>query len=186
MINTTELRAGTTLKEGGEIFEVISYQHTKIGRGSANIKIKARNLKTGLQVEKSFTSGAKVEEAETKKKKLQYLYKDNQLAIFMDTSSFEQFPISLSMLGEKEKFLREGEIYEVLTSEDVVLNVELPKLITLGIAETGPGVKGDTVSNVFKDAILENDLKVKVPLFINIGDKVKVDTRSGEYVERVK
>ena|SRR3990172_4034199 len=186
MINTTELRAGTTFKEGGEIFEVISYQHTKIGRGSANIKIKARNLKTGLQVEKSFTSGAKVEEAETEKKKLQYLYKDANSAVFMDSSSFEQFPIALPVLGEKDKFLKEGESYEVLIGEGVVLNVEFPRLMELKVTETGPGVKGDTVSNVFKDAILENNLKVKVPLFINIGDKVKVDTRSGEYVERVK
>ena len=186
MIPVTELRAGTTFKEGGEIFEVTSYQHAKIGRGSANIKVKARNLKTGQLVERTFISGAKVEEAETEKRKLAYLYRDSESLVFMDPKSYEQFPIKSSLVGEKEKFLKESETYEVLVSGESILSVDLPKLMEFRVAETGPGVKGDTVSNVFKDAVLENGIKVKVPLFINQGDRVKVDTRSGEYVERAK
>ncbi len=186
MIPVTELHSGTTFKDKGEIFEVTAYQHTKMGRGSANIKVKARNLKTGEPVQKTFISGARVEEADIDKKKLQFLYKDAESLVFMDPKSYEQFPIKNSILGDREKFLKEGESYEVLVFEEAVLNVELPKLMELAITETGPGVKGDTVSNVFKPATLENGLQIKVPLFINQGDSVKVDTRSGEYVERVR
>lgn len=186
MIPVTELRSGTTFKDKGEIFEVSSYSHTKIGRGSANIKIRARNLRTGESVQKNFTSGVKVEEADIEKRKLQFLYQDADNLVFMDSKSYDQLPIKKSVVGERAKFLKEGESYEVLVSADVVLNVELPKLIELKIAETGPGVKGDTVSNVYKPAILENGISVNVPLFVKSGDVIKIDTRSNEYIERVK
>lgn len=186
MIPVTGLRSGTTFEDKGEIFEVVSYQHTKIGRGSANIKIKAQNLKTGQQVQKTFISGSRVEEAYTKKKKLQFLYEDSESLVFMDLKTYDQFPIKTSVLGNRKKFLKEGETFEVLFFEDIILNVILPKLMELKVTETSPGVRGDTVSNVFKPATLENGMQIKAPLFIKQGDKVKVDTRSGEYVERVK
>lgn len=186
MLQVTELRVGTTFKEKGEIFEVVSYVHTKIGRGSANVKIKAKNLKTGDSTQKTFMSGAKVEEGETEKRKLQYLYRDSESLVFMDTASYDQFPIAISILSGKEKFLKESQTYDVLISGDNVLNVQLPNLMEFAVTETGPGVKGDTVSNVFKPATLENGMEIKVPLFINLGDRVKVDTRTSAYVERVK
>ena len=186
MITVTDLKSGVTFKEKNEIFEVISYTHTKIGRGSANIKIKARNLKTGESAQMSFTSGAKLEEVDTEKKKLQYLYSDPENLVFMDPKTYEQFPIKKTLAGEKDKFLKEGEFYELLTSEGSVLSINLPKLMEFKITETGPGVKGDTVSNVYKPATLEGGIEIKVPLFINAGDMVRVDTRTSEYVERVK
>src|SRR3990170_5391226 len=135
MIPVTELRAGTTFKEGSEIFEVTSYQHAKIGRGSANIKVKARNLKTGQLVDRTFISGAKVEEAETEKRKLAYLYKDSESLVFMDPKSYEQFPIKSSLVGEKEKFLKEGGLYELLVTHDSVLSIQLPKLMEFKVTE---------------------------------------------------
>ena len=186
MIPVTELRAGTTFKEKGEIFEVVSYTHTKIGRGSANVKIKAKNLKTGDSVQKSFMSGSKVEEGDTEKRKLQFLYQASESIVFMDSTSYNQFPVPTSILSGKEKFLKEGQEYEVLIAGEVVLSVQLPNLMEFKVTETGPGVKGDTVSNVFKPATLENEMDIKVPLFINVGDRIKVDTRNNDYVERVK
>lgn len=186
MINVTELKPGETFKDKEGIFEVVSYTHKKIGRGSANIRVKARNLRTGNLSEKSFNSGAKVEEADTEKRKLQFLYSDNESAIFMDPKSFDQLPIRNNVLSGKENFLKEGEIYEVLVLEGSVLNVLFPNLVNLKVTEAGPGVKGDTVSSVYKPATLENGLTIKVPMFIKTGDVIKIDTRTKEYVEREK
>ena len=186
MLNVTELRAGTTFKDSQGIWEVVSYKHTKMGRGAANIRVKAKNLKTGTTIEKTYTSGQKVEEMELSKKKGQFLYADAENIVFMEPATFEQFSFPKTTASGKEKFLKEGESYDIFVAEEQVLSVEIPKLVTLAISETGPSVKGDTVSGASKDANLENGLKVKVPLFIKTGDKIKVDTRSGEYVERTK
>ena len=168
------------------MWEVVKYSHTKMGRGSANIKLKIKNLNTGATIEKTFTSGQKVDELSLSKKKGQFLYNDVDNIVFMDPVSFEQFTLPRRLVGRKEKFLKEGETYDLLVAQDQVLSIEIPKLATLSVAETGPGVKGDTVSATTKDATLENGLRVKVPLFINQDDRIKVDTRTGEYVERVK
>jgi len=185
MIPVTDLRSGATFKDKGQILEVTEYSHKKIGRGSANIKIKAKNLKTGESVQKNFVSGTKVEEAEVEKKRLQFLYTDAESLVFMNSNTFEQFPIKSSVMGERIKFLKEGESYDVLVSENIVLDVQLSNLMEFKITETGPGVKGDTVSNVYKPATLENGMEIKVPLFINSGDKVRIDTRTKQYVERI-
>ena len=186
MISITDLKSGATFKDKGQIFEVTEYSHKKMGRGSANIKIKAKNLRTGESVQKTYMSGAKVEEAEVSKIKLQFLYKDHESLIFMNSNTFEQFPIKSLLMGESAKLLKEGESYDVLVSENVVLVVQLPNLLAFKISETGPGVKGDTVSNVYKPATLENGMEIKVPMFIKNGDVVKIDTRTKEYVERVR
>ncbi|MCH7541213.1 elongation factor P [Patescibacteria group bacterium] len=186
MLNVTELRSGTTFRDNKGMWEVVKYSHTKMGRGSANIKLKIKNLNTGATIEKTFTSGQKVDELSLSKKKGQFLYNDVDNIVFMDPVSFEQFTLPRSLVGRKEKFLKEGETYDLLVAQDQVLSIEIPKLATLSVAETGPGVKGDTVSATTKDATLENGLRVKVPLFINQDDRIKVDTRTGEYVERVK
>ncbi len=186
MLNVTELRAGTTFKDSQGIWEVASYKHTKMGRGAANIRVKVKNLKGGTIIEKTFTSGQKVEEIELAKIKGQFLYSDAENIVFMDPATFEQFGLPKVVATGKEKYLKEGEIYELSVADEAVLNLEIPKLVTLLVSETGPSVKGDTVSGASKDAVLENGLRVKVPLFIKTGDRVKVDTRSGEYVERTK
>ncbi len=184
--NVNEIRNGAFIKEGKDIFSVVTYEHMKTGRGSGNIKLKVRNLRTGAVVEKSYITGAHVEEANVDKKKAQFLYKDGDIYSFMDPISFEQFTVSGGVLGEQIKYLRDGLDLILIVSEEEVLGMELPMSLVYEIAETGPEEKGNTVSNVFKEATLDNGLVVKVPMFMHVGEKVKVDTRSGEYVERVK
>lgn len=185
-LNVTELRNGTFYKEGKDILSVITYEHMKTGRGSGNIKVKVKNLKTGSFVEKSFITGARVEQADVEKKKAQFLYPDNETYSFMDPVSFEQFTVAQKVLGDQVKYLKDGLDVILLVLGEEVLGLELPMNLVYVITETGPGEKGNTVSNVFKEATLDNGLIVKVPMFMKIGEKVKVDTRSGQYVERVK
>ena len=187
MLNVTELRNGTFFKEDNNLFQVLTYEHVKMGRGSGTIKVKVKNLKSGATVEKSFITGARVDEADIQKKKAQFLYKDGDNLNFMDPVSFEQFSVSSHVAaGDNAKFLKDGLEVTLVVSGEEVLGLELPLNLVYEIAETGPGEKGNTVSNVFKEAILDNGLVVKVPMFIGVGEKVKVDTRSGAYIERVK
>jgi len=189
-LNVTELRNGTFYKEGKDIFLVLIYEHVKTGRGSGNIKLKVRNIRTGSVTEKSFITGARVDEADVAKIKAQFLYRDGDSPAgefnFMDPQSFEQFAISVSVLGDQAKYLKDGLEVTLIVSEGEALGVELPMSLVYTISETGPGEKGNTVSNVFKEATMDNGLAVKVPMFIKIGEKIKVDTRSGDYIERVK
>lgn len=186
MINVNDLRSGTVFKEGPILWQVLTYEHIKMGRGSGNIKIKAKNLRTGAITEKSFITGAKVDEADVVKEKTQYLYNDGDTYNFMDPKTFEQFAIQKSVLGESSKYLKEGLEVNLIVSEGEALGLELPNSIVYEIKETGPGERGNSVSNVFKEAVLENGLIVKVPMFMKEGERVKIDTRIGEYVERVK
>lgn len=185
-LNATELRNGTVFQEAGNLFQVLNYEHIKMGRGSGTIKVKVRNLKSGSVVEKSFITGARVESADVEKKKAQFLYQDEQSYNFMDPVTFEQFAINASVLGESARFLKEGGEVNLVVFDGEAIGVELPNSIIYEISETGPGEKGNTVSNVYKEATLDNGLIVKVPMFIKVGDKIKVDTRTGEYVERAK
>ena len=185
-LNVNELRNGTFFKEGKDIFLVVTYEHMKTGRGSGNIKLKIRNIRTGAIVEKSFITGARVDEADVEKKKAQFLYKDAETFNFMDPISFEQFSTLSEVLGSQAKFLKDGIEVILLVYEGEALGLELPISLIYTISETGPEEKGNTVSNVYKEATLENGLVIKVPMFMGTGEKVKVDTRSGEYVERVK
>ncbi len=193
MISVTELRSGRTFEENGEPFVVLKYEHLKMGRGTANIKVKVRNLKTGAVLEKTFISGAKVSEISTVKRKLQYLYcgatssaycKDN--FYFMDPKTFEQLEIPRDLISDQAPFLREQAMVDVLFWSEKPLSIELPPKMEFEVKETGPGVKGDSATNIFKPAVLDNGLKIKIPLFINQGERILVDTRTGEYVERVK
>lgn len=186
MINVNDLRNGVVFKEDNQLWQVVTYEHIKMGRGSGNIKVKIRNLKTGATSEKSFITGAKVEEAGVEKKKAQFLYSDGETYNFMDPVSYEQFSVSKETVGEQAKFLKDGLDVILIVSEDAALGLEIPNTLIYEISETGPGEKGNTVSSVFKDATLDNGLLVKVPMFMKIGDKIKVDTRNGQYVERVK
>ncbi|MBI2329878.1 elongation factor P [Candidatus Daviesbacteria bacterium] len=185
-LNVTDLRNGTYFKEGKDILLVLTYEHVKTGRGSGNIKVKVRNLRTGSVVEKSFITGARVDEADVEKKKTQFLYRDGDTFNFMDPQSFEQFSVSSEVIGDQAKFLKDGLEVILIVSNEEALGLELPMSLVYTISETGPGEKGNTVSNVFKEATLDNGLIVKVPMFMKVGERVKVDTRSGEYIERVK
>lgn len=186
MLNVNDLRNGTFFKETGQLWQVLTYEHNKMGRGSGTIKVKVKNLKTGSVTEKSFITGARVEEANVDKKKAQYLYADGDSYNFMDPISFEQFSVARAILGDSARFLLEGMEVILIVSEDEALGIELPNSIIYTIKETGSGEKGNTVSNVFKDATMENGLVAKVPMFMKEGEKIKLDTRTGQYVERVK
>lgn len=185
-LNVTELRSGAVFKEGNNLLQVVTYEHNKTGRGSGTIRLKVKNLKTGSVTEKSFITGARVDEADVAKKKVQFLYKDGENLNFMDPQTFEQFSLPVTVAGEQGKYLKDGLELTLITSGEEALGMELPISLTYAIAETGPGERGNTVSNVFKEATLDNGLVVKIPMFMKAGEKVKVDTRTGQYIERVK
>jgi len=185
MLIVSELRAGTIYEQDGQLLQVVSYEHIKLGRGSATIKVKVKNLRSGANSEKSFINGAKVNDVQVVKKDMQYLYKDEEIAYFMHPTSFEQITVPLSII-EGAAFLKEGDTYSVSFLDSEALSISLPPKVDLIVTDTAPGVKGNSASNVFKDATLENGIKVKVPLFINVGDKIRVDTRTSAYTERAQ
>jgi len=170
----------------GKPYQVIKYSFIKMGRGGAVVKVTVRNLETGSIEEKSFSSNVSVDEVNTYKKKLQFLYKDAVNSVFMDPTTYEQIEIPLSLLGESSAFLIEGEDVDVLFWDEKPISCELTPKVTLAVTECDPGVKGNSATNIYKQAILENGLKLKVPLFIKKGDRIRVDTRTGEYLERAK
>lgn len=185
MIGVTELRAGTVFEEAGNLYIVLSYEHIKMGRGSANIKVKVRNIRQGSTTEKGFTNGARVNNVQVFKRDVQYLYKDGESAYFMDPNSFEQISIPLSLIGNDSVYLKEGENFNVSFLDKEALALNLPPKMDFVITDADPGVKGNSASNIYKDATLDNGLKTRVPLFIKIGDRVKIDTRTGEYSQKV-
>lgn len=186
MLNVNDLRNGTVFKDENQLFAVITFEHVKTGRGSGNIKVKVRNIKTGSITEKSFITGARVDEANIEKRKAQFLYKDEDSFNFMDPQTYEQFSLTQDQIGELAKYLKENLDVVLIVGEGETFGMELPNTVIYEIAETGPGERGNTVSNVYKEATLENGLVVRVPMFMDAGEKVKVDTRTGEYVERVR
>ena len=168
----------------GKPFKVLKYELNKMGRGGAVVRVSCVNLETGDNVEHAFSSNLTFPEVDLSKQKLQYFYKDGNSAYFMNPTSYEQIEIPLGILGKDIAFVKEGEETTVLFWGEKALSVELPPKIVLTVSETDPGVKGNSATNIFKSAVLENGLKLKVPLFINVGEKIRVDTRTGEYIER--
>lgn len=185
MISVTELRAGTIFEESGNLFLVLSYEHIKMGRGSANIKVKVKNIRQGSTTEKGFTNGAKVNNVQVFKRDIQYLYKDGEFSYFMDPNSFEQISVPLSLIGNDLPYLKEGESYNISFLDKEALTLNLPPKMDFTVTEADPGVKGNTASNIYKDAVLDNGLRARVPLFIKAGDKVRIDTRTGDYSQKV-
>lgn len=183
MISVTDLRSGIIFEDEGQIYQVLSYEHIKMGRGSATIKVKVKNLKSGATTQKGFINGAKVNSINTAKKEYQFLYKDGENAYFMDPVSFEQISISLKKVPEHH-FLKESEIFSINFLEDEPLTINFPPKMEFKVSETGPSIRGNSATNIYKDAILENGFKTKVPLFVKNGDSIRVDTRTGEYTER--
>lgn len=183
MISVNDLRAGATYEEDGNIFKVLSFEHIKMGRGSANIKVKVLNLRNGSTTEKGYTNGANVLDISLEKREYQFLYKDLENAFFMDPATFEQKTVPVKNLFGAG-FLKEGGTVWLQFYNDEALDLVLPPKVTLKVADTTPGVKGNSASNVYKDAKLENGMNVRVPLFINIGDSVVIDTRDGSYSKR--
>ena len=184
-IDTSSLRNGLKIELDGEPFSVVYFQHVKPGKGGAFVRTKVRNLKTGKVLDRRFRAGERLELADVEERKMQFLYKDGDQLVFMDTESYEQTPFTAEQVGEDVKFLKENLDVDVLFWRGRPLNVELPNFIEAVITQCEPGEKGDTASNVTKPATLETGAVVQVPLFVKEGEKIRVDTRSGTYVERV-
>ena len=183
MISVNDLRQGAIYEEYGNLLQVVSFEHVKMGRGSATIKVKVKNLRTGSISEKGYVNGQKVQDVSVLKREMQYLYKDGNNIYFRDPASFEQVTIPLAIIPEAA-FLKEGQNYPISFKDTEALSIVMPPKVELKVSDTAPGVKGNSASNVFKDATLENGLTTKVPLFINVGDMIRVDTRTGAYTER--
>ena len=185
MIDAGELKKGITIVLDGQLYQVLDYQHIKIGRGSAQIRIRLRDIKGGHIIEKSFQASEKFTKAFLERRPVQFLYNDGHLYHFMDTETYEQFAVEKSVLGDALNYLKENMMLELLTYKGATIGVELPVSVELQVSETGPGFKGNTASAGGKPAKMETGITIQVPFFINTGDKVKVDTRTGQYLERV-
>jgi elongation factor P len=184
MIDTGDLRKGLTIELDGNLYSIVDWEHNKTGRGGAKVKLKLRDVRAGHIIEHTYDSGAKFTRARVEREPAQYLYNDGDLFHFMNTETYEQIAINRDRLGDAALYLKENDDCQVLTYGDEAISVELPAAVVLQVAEADPWVKGDTAQGGTKPAKLETGLTVNVPLFVNPGDKVKVDTRSGEYLER--
>lgn len=186
MLSTSEFRKGAKIEYRGEPFEIVDFQHVKMGRGGAIVRTKMKNIKTGSVLEDTFRSGEKFESPQLEDKDMQYLYAEGDLHYFMDTETFEQIPLNTSQLGDAKKFLKENMLVKILNYRGKPITVELPTFVELAVLQTDPGVKGDTASGGSKPATLETGAVVRVPFHINEGDVLKIDTRTSEYIERAK
>lgn len=185
MIDVNDLRKGVTFELDGELYRVLEYQHHKPGRGNATIRTKLRNLRSGSTVDKTFQSGDRVQDIRLDHSTVQYMYSDGNLYYFMDTETFEQPALSADLLGDAVNYLTEGITLELSSYEGKPLDTEIPLTVDLKVVSSAPGVKGDTATGATKAATLSTGLTVMVPLFVNEGDTIRVDTRTGQYLTRV-
>lgn len=186
MVSTADFRRGLKIEYKGEPCEIVDFQHSKMGRGGALVKTKLKSLVTGAILDDTFRSGEKFSTPELEEKKMQYLYEQEGMYYFMDNESYEQVPLTSSQLGDAMKFIKENEMASILFYKGEPISVEPPMFVELEVTETEPGFKGDTASGGSKPAVLETGATVKVPFHISVGDRVKIDTRTSEYIERVK
>lgn len=186
MISAGEFRNGTTFEMDGQVQQVVEFQHVKPGKGAAFVRVKMKNVITGSVVERSFNPTDKYEPAYVERKEMQYLYNEGELYYFMDNETYEQLPINKSTLNDDFRFVKENTDVKVLSFKGSVFAVEPPLFVELEITETDPGFKGNTATNTLKPAVLETGASIQVPLFLEIGDRIKIDTRTGEYLERAK
>lgn len=184
MISTNDFRTGMTIELNGEPCQVVDFQHVKPGKGAAFVRAKIKNLKNGSVIEQTFRAGEKVPKAVLDRRQMQYLYNDGDNYVFMDIENFEQIFLTLEQLKGTEKYLKENMECLVMLYQGKVLGIDLPNTVELEVVETEPGIKGDTASGGSKPAKLETGLVVQVPFFVNTGDVLRIDTRSGQYIER--
>ena len=184
MVVAGDFKNGITFDMDGQVMQVIEFQHVKPGKGAAFVRTKLRNVITGAVVEKTFSPTDKYNDARIERKDMQYLYNDGDLYYFMDPETYEQVPISHTELPDNFKFVKEEMICKVCSYKGKVFTVEPPNFVELVVTETDPGFKGDTATNATKPATLETGAEIKVPLFIDQGEKIRIDTRTGEYMER--
>ncbi|MFH1749929.1 MAG: elongation factor P [bacterium] len=185
MLNINDLKVGTTISFRGHAAVVMYTEHSKVARGGGIMRTKIRDLETGTILEHVFKGNDKIEELNINRKKAQFLYKDTDQYYFMDPESYEQFSLNSEVLDDSGQYLQDNKTFTIIYADDKALNVELPIKMDFKVAEADPAVKGNTVSGGTKNAILENNIKVQVPLFVKAGDMIRIDTRNGKYVERV-
>ena len=180
-----DLRNGNTFELDNSVFRVVEFQHVKPGKGAAFVRTKIKNVITGAVLERTFNPSEKLQGAEIEKREMQYLYSDGDLYYFMDNETYEQMPLNAEQLGDSLKYIKENMNVKILSFKEKVFAVEPPMFVELEVTYTEPGFAGNTTTTSGKPATLENGLKISVPMFINIGDVIKIDTRTGEYMERV-
>ena len=185
MISTNDFHTGLTIELDGEVYTVVDFQHVKPGKGSAFVRSRLKNVKTGYVIEKTFRAGEKLPRAHIDYREMQYLYSSGDENYFMDTSTYEQLVLSNETLGDAKKYLKENMVIGVQMYEGSPIGVELPNFVELAVVDTDPGLRGDTATGGSKPAPLETGAVVQVPLFVNVGDVIRVDTRTGQYLERV-
>lgn len=185
MISAGDFRNGVTIQYEGDIYTIIEFQHVKPGKGAAFVRTKLKNLKSGGVVEKTFRPSEKVPKAHIERKDMQYLYNDGELFHFMDVETYDQIALNENQLGDSLKFVKENEMVKILSHNGLVFGVEPPLFVELEITETEPGFKGDTATGATKPAVVETGATVYVPLFVETGTVIKIDTRTGEYLSRV-
>jgi len=186
MLSASDFRNGVTFEMDGQVFQVVEFQHVKPGKGAAFVRTKMKNVITGSVTERTFSPDEKFENAYIERREMQYLYSDGDLYYFMDTETYDQLPLNADKLSDAFKFVTENMNVKVLSYKGNVFGLEPPIFVELTVTETEPGFRGDTATNVTKPATLETGAVIRVPLFIDIGDRLKIDTRTGEYVERAK
>ena len=184
MVTAGDFINGVTFEMDGNVYSIIEFQHVKPGKGAAFVRTKIRNVISGAVTEKTFNPNDKYPTAFIERKDMEYLYNDGDLYYFMDSETYEQLPISPNVLGDNFRFVKENMVCKVLSYKGNVFGIEPPNFVELQVTETEPGVKGDTATNVTKPATLETGAEIKVPIFINEGEMIRVDTRTGEYMER--
>ena len=184
MISTSDFRTGLTIEIEGDVYQVVDFQHVKPGKGAAFVRSKIKNLRTGAVVERTFNPGEKLPRARVERKEVQYLYNDGKEYNFMNMETYDQFGMSDDELGDAVKYLKENMVINILTFNELTIGVDLPNIVELEVVETAPGIKGDTATGGSKPAILETGATVNVPFFINIGDVLQIDTRTGHYIKR--
>ena len=185
MISTSDLKRGAMMELDGQIVQVMSYEHQKIGRGSAQVRLKVKNIRTGAIFDTTAQAGTKWPRVRLDQRNVQYLYSEGDLHYVMDKDTYEQFPLNAAQLGEAVNYLKDGMELEVLMYQDEPVGVDMPLNVVLEVTHTEPGFKGDTATGGSKPAQLETGMTINVPLFVNTGDKIRVDTRDGSYIERV-
>jgi elongation factor P len=184
MITAGDFRNGMTFEEDGNVMQIVEFQHVKPGKGAAFVRTKVRNVITGSVVEKTYNPTAKFPTAFVERKDMEYSYNDGDLYYFMDPETYDMVPVSSSELSDNFKFVKENEVCKILSYKGKVFGVEPPYFVVLEVTDTEPGIKGDTATNATKPATVETGAEIKVPLFINTGDKIRIDTRTCEYMER--
>ncbi len=186
MLSTSDFRKGMKLAIDGELYIIVDFQHARTAQRRANVWTKLKNLRSGQVIERSYSAGENFDEPDFSERAMQYLYSDGEMFHFMDSKTYEQTALTIDQIGQAKGYLQENVDYRILFFEGNPISINMPAAVVLKIVEAEPGVKGDSVSNLTKNAVVETGLQVKVPLFIKLGEKIKIDTSNGKYLERAK